>query len=141
MSASGSTSGSCLCGQITVTIPQEALNRTEAIAQCRCKNCRQTGGTTASLVAIVPEQYIKIRGQPQIYNDSNTASGNIIQRAFCGNCGSPIYTQSPTTPGMKVVKLGLFDQLPKPGLELFCKDRPQWQKGIDGVKEFQTVPK
>ncbi|CAF3681107.1 unnamed protein product [Rotaria sp. Silwood1] len=116
--------GTCLCGQIIVNVTKEALNATDRAYICRCKNCRQSGGSLAGTGIIVPESDFNITGQPKIYVDSNTDSGTSIQRAFCGNCGSPIYTASPTMPGVKILKLGLFDGIPKPSMELYCRDRP-----------------
>ncbi|CAF0766241.1 unnamed protein product [Didymodactylos carnosus] len=136
-----STTGSCLCEQISVAVTKEALGAADKTAVCRCKNCRQSGGSLASIVLIAPESSVKITGQPKIYQDTNTNSGKPVQRAFCGNCGSPIYTASHTMPGMLMIKLGLFDEIPKPAMELFCKARPTWDKAIDGAKQFDTVPK
>jgi hypothetical protein len=132
--------GKCLCGQITVSITKEALNATERTYVCRCKNCRQSSGSFASTGVIVSESALKIIGEPKFYQDTETDSGTSIQRAFCGNCGSPIYTASPTMPGVKIIKLGLFDEIPKPSMELYCKARPVWDKPIDGTKQFDAMP-
>jgi hypothetical protein len=40
-----------------------------------------------------------------------------------------------------VVVLGIFDQLSKPGMVRYSKDRPHWNKAIDGVEEHETMPK
>ena len=132
--------GECLCGQITVSMPRDALHATDRSLLCRCKNCRQSGGSLASISVIAAESAVKTTGHPRIYQDSKTDSGKSIQRTFCGNCGSPIYTASPSMPGVQIVKLGLFDEIPKPSMELFCKARPSWDKPIDGAKQFDTVP-
>jgi hypothetical protein len=135
-----SITGKCLCGQITVSITKEAFDATGNTGVCHCKNCRQASGSFASINIRVPESAVKITGQPKIYQDSDTDSGNTIQRAFCSNCGSPIYSAVPTMPGIQVVKLGLFDEIPKPAIELFCKRRPSWNKPIDGAKQFDAMP-
>jgi hypothetical protein len=134
------TTGECLCGQITVTLSKEALGATDKTLVCRCKNCRQSGGTFASIVVMVPESAVKMTGQPKVYQDTNTTSGKPVQRAFCGNCGSPIYTASHTAPGLLIVKLGLFNEIPKPSMELFCRARPSWDKPTADTKQFDTVP-
>ncbi|CAF0956453.1 unnamed protein product [Didymodactylos carnosus] len=136
-----STTGKCLCEQISVAVTKEALGTADKIVVCHCKNCRQTGGSLASINVIAPESSVKITGQPKIYQDTNTDSGKPIQRAFCGNCGSPIYTASLSFPGMLIIKLGLFDEIPKPATELYCKGRPTWDKAIDGAKQFDSMPK
>jgi hypothetical protein len=135
-------SGKCLCGQISVSVSQDAFSKTENVGLCFCKNCRQSGGCLASYNLYLPEADVKIQGQqPKIYHDKDTDSGTTTYRAFCNDCGSPIYGKNPKYTGLIGVRLGLFDQLPKPGMALYCKDRPQWNKAIDGVEEHEAMPK
>jgi hypothetical protein len=132
--------GKYLCGQITVSLTKEALDASDNICVCHCKNCRQASGSLGSINVFVPESDVKIIGQPKMYQDNNTDSGTSVQRAFCGNCGSPIYTTSPKMPGVQIIKLGLFDQIPKPSMEVYCKGRSSWDKPIDNAKQFDTMP-
>ena len=133
--------GKCLCGQISVSIPEVFLNKSEHIGLCYCKNCRQSGGCLASYNLYLPEKDVTIQGEPKIYLDKETKSGTTIQRAFCGNCGSPVFGKNPNFAGLVAVRLGSFDQLTKPSMVLFCKDRPQWDKSIDETQENETMPK
>ena len=132
--------GTCLCGQIAVSVTKQALNATDKTYICRCKNCRQTSGSFASTGVIVANSDFKITGEPKLYQDRKTDSGTSIQRAFCGSCGSPIYTASPTMPGVQIFKLGLFDQIPKPSMELYCRERPSWDKAIPDTIQFEAMP-
>ncbi|CAF1338463.1 unnamed protein product [Adineta ricciae] len=111
--------GKCLCGQISVSIPEVILNKSEHIGLC---------------------YYVTIQGEPKIYLDKDTKSGTTVRRAFCGNCGSPMFGKNPNFAGLMAIRLGCFDQLTKPGMVLFCKDRPQWDKSIDGTQENETMP-
>jgi hypothetical protein len=77
-----STTGQCVCGQITVSIPKEALNTSDNIAVCHCKNCRRAGGSLGSINVIIAESAVKITGQPKTYQDYNTDSGKPVQRVF-----------------------------------------------------------
>ncbi|CAF1048673.1 unnamed protein product [Didymodactylos carnosus] len=134
-------SGKCLCGQISVSVPQAAFHKTENIGLCYCKNCRQSGGCLASYNLYLTERDVKVQGQPKIYHDNNTDSGATLERAFCKDCGSSIYGKNPKFIGLIAVRLGIFDQLPKPGMALYCKDRSHWNKAIDGVEEHEDMPK
>ncbi|CAF3978459.1 unnamed protein product, partial [Rotaria sp. Silwood1] len=67
-------------------------------------------------------------------------SGVTVQRAFCGNCDGPICSTTPSLPGVQIVKLGLFDEIPKPSMEVYCKTRRSWNKPVNGAKQFDTVP-
>ncbi|CAF0749902.1 unnamed protein product [Adineta ricciae] len=132
--------GKCLCGQISVSVPETILKQSKNVGLCYCKNCRQTGGCLASYNLYLPEKDAIIQGEPKIYLDSNTTNGQIIQRAFCENCGSPIYGRNPTSSRLIAVKLGIFDELTKPSIALFCKDRPEWNRLIDGIQDYDIMP-
>ncbi|CAF1420769.1 unnamed protein product [Adineta steineri] len=132
--------GKCLCGQISVSIPKEALDGTGATAVCYCINCRRVTGSLGSLNVILPESAVQIIGVPKTYKDSDTDSGVTIERSFCGNCGSSIYGLSPNRPGMWVVRYGLFNEIPEPSMEIYCKDRPSWSKPADNAKQFDAMP-
>jgi hypothetical protein len=131
--------GICLCGEITISVSKEVFTG-DSTCLCHCKNCRQASGATASINLLAPESSVKITGQPKIYQDSNTDSGTAIQRAFCMNCGSPIYTTSPNMPGLQILKLGLFNDIPKPSMEVYCKSRLAWEKSVADAKHFETMP-
>ena len=135
--------GKCLCGQISVTIPRDALNKSESTGICYCKNCRQTGGSLAVIHVFLPETDVKIQGKPKLYQDKNTASGNTLERFFCGDCGSSIYGKTPSMPpGTVAVQAGgLFDQVPKPGICVFSNQRQTWDQPIEGAKDFQPASK
>ncbi len=132
--------GKCLCGQITVSISKETLNTSDKISICHCKNCCRAGGSLGAIIIILLESAVKITGQPKIYQDNDTDSGTPVQRSFCGNCGCPISTTTSTIPGIQVIKLGLFDDIPKPSMEGYCKSMPSWAQTIDGIKQFDKMP-
>jgi len=33
---------------------------------------------------------------------------------------------SPLFPGVKLIKMGLFDTIPRPAVEVYCKDKQTW---------------
>jgi hypothetical protein len=47
-------------------------------------------------------------GQPKLFEDT-AQSGNVLKRYFCGDCGSPIYSQRANAPEMMVLKVGTLD--------------------------------
>lgn len=135
-----SSTGKCLCKQIIVSITQEVFSAGQGVCLCHCINCCRAGGSLGSINIIAPESAVKITGEPKIYQDTDTDSGKPLTRAFCENCGSSIYSSSPNMPGLLVIKLGLFDEIPKPSMELYCKSRASWDKAIDGATQFDTMP-
>ena len=97
--------GGCLCGAIRYSVSQAP----DKIIACHCTHCQKISGTGASHNALVPTAAVKFTaGTPKRYADT-AQSGNILNRYFCGDCGSPIYSQRATMPEMMVLKVGTLD--------------------------------
>ena len=100
-----SITGGCLCGKIRYAISQPLEN----IVACHCTHCQKASGAGVSHNAIVPaNSFTFTSGQPKVYADT-ADSGNKLYRAFCPDCGSPIYSQREKTPEVMVVKVGTLD--------------------------------
>lgn len=55
---------------------------------------------------------------------------------------SPLTSITPLYPGKTIVKVGLFDTIPKSAIEMYCKDREPWGARFDakfGVVEFEGM--
>jgi hypothetical protein len=101
-----SLAGGCLCGAIRYTIDAPVT----ALRACHCKNCQKASGAGGTVNAVVPEDAFKItQGETRRYEDSATASGRMLSRHFCGNCGSPIYSHRNPRVGFVVVRAGTLD--------------------------------
>ena len=97
--------GSCLCGAIryTVSVPVTELRA------CHCTHCQKVSGTAGTVNAVIPGSDFRItQGTPKRY-DSKADSGRTLYRYFCGDCGSPIYSQRSTGTEIVVVRAGTFD--------------------------------
>ena len=100
--------GGCLCRAIRyeVTPPTPLTN----VVACHCANCRRISGAGSSHNTIIPTNALKFTaGTPKRYEDKGAATGNLLYRFFCGNCGSSIYSQRSKTPEMSVLKVGTLD--------------------------------
>ncbi|MGA8817618.1 MAG: GFA family protein [Xanthobacteraceae bacterium] len=127
--------GSCHCGFIAI----EGEADPEKVQICHCTDC-QTGTGSAFRISIpVPGASFKMTGQPITYLKTTADSGRPRVQAFCGKCGSPIYS---TTEGDGVqpsytVRVGILrqrDQLAPRRQQWFRSARP-W------VTELASVPK
>ena len=98
--------GSCLCGAIRFTVDAPVSE----LRACHCTHCQKASGTAGSVNAVVPSAALRItQGTPRRY-DARAASGRTLHRYFCGDCGSPIYSQRATEHNnLVVVRAGLFD--------------------------------
>jgi len=98
--------GSCLCGAIryTVSAPVSELRA------CHCTHCQKASGAGGSVNAVVPSSasFTLTQGTPRRF--AITAdSGCTLYRHFCGDCGSPIYSQRAGNPEFVVVRAGTLD--------------------------------
>ncbi|KAJ5641372.1 hypothetical protein N7490_005372 [Penicillium lividum] len=115
--------GYCNCESIHVTLPQQPENS----GMCHCDNCKRAGGAF-SVNYFVAEDEMTLddpKKALKFYEDSKTASGNVIQRHFCSNCGSAIFTRTPKTPGNIFLKATLFDTVSPTAGEVFAHKKLQ----------------
>ncbi len=129
--------GRCLCGAITYEFP----NAPAMTGVCHCKNCQRQAGSAFSTLAGVPAAEFKFtQGEPKLYEDGDTQSGNTVQRYFCGECGSPIYSAIPSQPDTLFLKTGTLDDTSSftPQFHAWCDTKQSWVKLDEGVPTMAT---
>jgi len=97
--------GGCMCGAIryTISVPVTELRA------CHCTTCQKGSGTQGSVNAVIPASAFKLtKGTLKRY-ESRADSGRTLYRDFCGDCGSPIYSQRATALDTLVVRAGSLD--------------------------------
>ncbi|MFA7440202.1 MAG: GFA family protein [Sphingomonadaceae bacterium] len=101
-------SGGCLCGKIRYTVPAVPL----ATVICHCRNCQKQSGSALSVVTVFPRADLHLEGELTTWEDRGT-SGQKVFRQFCGNCGSPVLTDTERAreQGIIFVKAGTFDDI------------------------------
>jgi len=127
--------GACHCGAIKI----EAEADPERTQICHCTDCQTSTGTAFRISVPVPGATLKVTGQPKIYVKTTADSGIPRLQAFCGQCGTPLYS---TTVGdgvqpsytMRVGILRQRDQLP-PKRQIWWRSHRSW------VTELADVPK
>jgi len=69
-------------------------------------------------------------------------SGRTLYRYFCGDCGSPIYSQRATTPETVVVRAGTLDDAPdmKIAASIWTKSKRPWAWIDPSSKQFPGQP-
>ena len=126
-------SGQCHCGFITV----EGDADPEKVSICHCTDCQTRTGSAFGMGVPVPGDTFRMRGQPTTYLKTTADSGRPRVQAFCGQCGSPIYS---TTPGegqqaSYMVRVGILaqrDQL-APKKQNWFRSARSWVTGLDAV--------
>jgi len=130
-----SVTGRCLCGQVKYKI----ANAPAATGVCHCKNCQRQAGSAFSTLGVVPKAEFEFtEGSPKLFEDSDTASGNTVQRYFCGNCGAPIYSAIDAQPDNLFLKTGTMDDTSgfTPQFHAWCDTKQGWVGLEEGVPQL-----
>ena len=130
--------GSCLCGGVRFRIDADL----EPIQVCHCSQCRKAQGTPfATNTPVSADAFHLISGEALL---SAFESSPGKQRVFCSHCGSPIYSQKDTVPGVLRVRAGLLDEPPDAlqarAAELFFRtQRLSFEQGRVLAADQQTL--
>jgi len=130
--------GGCLCGAIRFTISQPITE----LRACRCTNCQKASGAGGSVNAAVPSSAFKLtQGTPKRYS-AVADSGRTLHRYFCGDCGSPLYSQRATTPETMMVRAGTLDDSSglKISTNIWTKSARSWDYLDPATKQFPGQP-
>ena len=115
--------GGCLCGQVRYELSGEPL----AVVICHCKNCQKQSGSTFSINIIGQSEQIEIQGNLSTYADTND-SGDPVNRNFCENCGSPIFSEILSQGNLIALKVGTLDDTSdiEPQTQFWCISKQNW---------------
>ncbi|HXQ83633.1 MAG TPA: GFA family protein [Xanthobacteraceae bacterium] len=127
--------GACACGAIKI----EGEADPERTQICHCTDCQTSTGTAFRVSIPVPGATFKISGQPTIYVKTTADSGKPRAQAFCGRCGSPIYS---TTLGegqqaSYTVRVGILRQRD----QLAPRRQQWWRSARPWVTTLDAMPK
>ena len=119
-----STKGNCLCGAIEIK-----LNKAPSeIIACYCTSCQKATGGTASYNIIQSDSESEItKGTTKVFEET-ADSGSNLERHFCGDCGSPIYSVTESYKGLKIFKAALFTDVKGMNVvtNIWTDSAPEW---------------
>jgi hypothetical protein len=126
--------GKCHCGAISY----EAEINPNYVIICHCTDCQTISGGPYRANAPVTFEKFQLVGTPKIYVKT-AESGNRMAIAFCGECGSALYSHRETNPPFLNLRLGAVKQraeLP-PKAQYFCRSAMPWVFGLDAIPKSQ----
>lgn len=80
--------GGCICGEVKYTVNLDEVPRTY---NCHCIDCRKKVGGLNTVVEIRNGELSIDKGRLGVYEHSG-GSGNKLQKYYCKNCASPVYS-------------------------------------------------
>ena len=130
--------GGCLCGAIRYSVDADI----KELRACHCTNCQKASGAGGSVNAALRSEQIKFtKGTPKRYAGI-ADSGRTLYRFFCGDCGSPLYSQRETAPEMAILRVGTLDGGcdAKITAHIWTKSARAWDPIDPATKQFPQQP-
>lgn len=128
----------CACGAVQFEFDTDP----DFIAVCHCRDCKKaSGGEAATFFGVPEDDFTLTSGTPRAFHYV-AESGKGLDRNFCPECGSRVYTSNlESFPGLVFVTLGSLDDPSgiEPGLEMFVKRRLDWATPLE-MPQFQAMP-
>ena len=127
--------GQCQCGAIRF----EAEIDPEKVLVCHCTDCQNFSGSPWRASVPAPAAAFHVTaGKPQTYVKT-AESGTKRLQAFCGVCGSSLYSAAPENTPAYGVRLGVVNQraqLPAKK-QIWTKSALPWAADIHGLPASQ----
>jgi len=125
--------GSCLCGAIRYQVEMD--DNVDTVVFCHCKRCRKWSGSAfTSVIAINASDFHFLAGQHKIKNFSI----NGVNRYFCNECGSNLFTSRDNDKAFYRLRIGTLDTpiYPKQKIHIYTGSKANWDIICDGGSEF-----
>ncbi len=128
--------GGCLCGQVRYRLTAEPL----ASRVCWCRDCQHlaSNGTVNILV-----RSASIEATGALAAHTRTAdSGSQVTRRFCAQCGSHLFADSSSRPGLTVVRVGTLDEPSsvRPTANIWASRAPSWASLDATLERVENQP-
>ena len=129
--------GSCLCGQI-----QYQVNKfIGAFYFCHCSQCRkETGSSFGSNASVQTRDFLITQGEAHLKDYRNEK----YRRTFCDECGSHIYAQLISNPGILRLRMGTLntplDHAIEPVGHVFVDSKAEWTTFCDDLPKYPERP-
>ena len=130
--------GGCACGAIRYSV--EGPPR--YLGNCHCRDCQQaTGSAYFPGVGVKTENFTLEQGEPAWFERTGD-SGNVIARAFCRDCGSPVFLMGKERQHFRVLYAGSLDDpsLFEPAQNIFTKSAQHWAWPNEDMPSHETMP-
>lgn len=129
--------GGCACGAIRYSIVGEPLFANH----CQCRDCQRESGTGHGSYATFSRDGVTVTGEAKRW-DMVGDSGHVKTRAFCAECGLPVYMTFPTRPDIFTIRATSLDEPARyrPQVVTFAARGYDWDHLDSGLTRFATMP-
>ncbi|HTQ13110.1 MAG TPA: GFA family protein [Rhizomicrobium sp.] len=132
--------GGCLCGAVRYESAAEPV----AFMLCHCRDCQYISGGEPAAVAVVPKAAFRVcQGEPELRTYAVAGeSGKKVTRAFCGTCGTPLFSDLEGMPHLWAIKAGSMDDPSwlKPTAFIWTRSAQPWAHLDPALPKFEKQP-
>lgn len=129
--------GGCACGAIRYEIAGEPLVE----IHCQCRDCQRMSGTGHGSYLTFPMAGVQLDGEAAHW-DMTGDSGDVKTRAFCPDCGSPVYMRFAAAPDVFTVHAASLDDPGRftPQLVTYRMRGHAWDRIDPALPAFDGMP-
>ena len=125
--------GRCLCGKVRFSYDGVI----EEVALCHCAQCRKAQGGAFAANSPLDNNKLTFEGA-EFVNEFETTGDKI--RAFCGNCGSAVYSARTSLPDIKRIRIGTIetDFTCENKYHIYTDSKASWHTITDSYHQFKA---
>ena len=130
--------GGCACGAIRYA----CTGAPRYMGNCHCRDCRQaTGSAFFPGMGFKEENFTLEQGEPRWFTRT-TDRGHELHRAFCGDCGSPVFLKNDASKNFVVLYAGSLDDPSafSPQRDIFVKSAQPWNPMNPDLPKAEAMP-
>jgi len=130
--------GGCACENIRYECTEEPIVQ----LICHCRDCQRASGSAfAPIMFFAADKFQFLKSTPT-FHEVLGGSGRLIQRGFCGKCGSGISAHWPEVPQIQIVAVSSLDDPSgfQPATEIWLSRAQPWHPVHPGTTKFEGRP-
>ncbi len=130
-------SGGCLCGKARYT----SSTTPQIAAHCHCEDCRKSSGTGHCTHLMVQSDAFAISGPLSSFS-KQVDSGNQVERFFCSNCGSALYSTNSSMPNLAFPRASSLDdpEIATPQMTVYASRAASWDPIAADLPFYPEMP-
>jgi hypothetical protein len=109
---------------------------------CWCRDCQRIASGSATVNVLFDEAAVSFSGEMTRINRV-AESGNTVERGFCKQCGSQMYSRTVEGPAMPMrVRAGTLDdpEICPPSIVIWGASAPSWAPFPSGMTVLEAGP-
>ena len=122
-----------MCG----LVKYEYSGKLGPVTMCHCTQCRKSSGTAFASNSSIDKKSFKIVSGNGLIKEFESSPGKF--RAFCTECGSPVYSRRDSLPDKLRMRLGTADTAvgAEPSFHIFVSSKADWYTIKDDLPKYK----